>query len=146
MRFLKKCYRIHKTGQNKKRRHKTITRNFWNTRSEIQTQTKLDQPPRKSGQHQTAETRPHLQTQKKKGSRTPQEKMVPRWCRKRSNALIHGGRWWWLLLLLVVKCCHVSFDHETGVGNKMDAQSIYLVLWNPFFFIMLYKWFVTILY
>jgi hypothetical protein len=31
-------------------------------------------------------------------------------------------------------CCHVSFDHETVVGKKMAAQSIYLVLWNPRFF------------
>jgi len=32
----KKCYRINKTGQNKKRRHKTRTRDLWNTRRETQ--------------------------------------------------------------------------------------------------------------
>ena len=58
----KKCYRIHKTGRNKKRRHKTRTRDLWNTRRETQIQTKLDQPPQTNGQHQTAEIRPHLQT------------------------------------------------------------------------------------
>jgi hypothetical protein len=34
----------HKTRQNKKRNHKTRTRDLWNTRREIQTQTKLGQP------------------------------------------------------------------------------------------------------
>ena len=33
-----------------------------NTRRENQIQTKLDQPSRKNGQHQTSETRPQLQT------------------------------------------------------------------------------------
>jgi len=37
-------------------------REIWNTRREIQIQTKLDQPPWKNGQHQTSETRPQLQT------------------------------------------------------------------------------------
>jgi hypothetical protein len=54
----KNCQRIHKTRQNKKRSHKKKTRDFWNTRREIQTQTKLDQPSWKNGQHQTPETRP----------------------------------------------------------------------------------------
>jgi len=40
----KKCQRIHKTRQTKKRSQKKITRDLWNTRREIQTQTKLDQP------------------------------------------------------------------------------------------------------
>ena len=53
---------------------------------------KLDQPPRKNGQHQTPEIRPHLQTPGKKGSRTPQETMATRPCRNRSNDLIRGGR------------------------------------------------------
>ena len=35
---------LHKTRQNKKRRSKNRTRNLWNTKREIQTQTKLDQP------------------------------------------------------------------------------------------------------
>jgi hypothetical protein len=41
-------------------------------------QTKLDQPPRKNGQHQTAETHPQLQTSREKRSRTPQDKMAER--------------------------------------------------------------------
>jgi len=45
-----------------KRSHKTRTRDFWNTRREIQIQTKLVQPSWKNGQHQTSETRPQLQT------------------------------------------------------------------------------------
>ena len=40
----KKCQRIHKTRQNKKRSHKKRIRDPWNTRHEIQIQTKLDQP------------------------------------------------------------------------------------------------------
>jgi len=40
----KKCQRIHKTDQNKKRSHNKGTRDLWNTRREIQIQTKLDQP------------------------------------------------------------------------------------------------------
>jgi len=87
-----KCYGIHKTGQNKKLRHKTRTRDLWNTRHDTQIQTKLDQPPQKNGQHQTPEIRPHLQTPRKKGSRMPQEMMATRQCRNRSNDLIHGGR------------------------------------------------------
>jgi len=86
----KKCYGIHKTGQNNKRRHKKRTRDLWNTRRETQIQTKLDQPPRKNGQHQTPETLPPLQIPRKKGSRTPQETMATRRCRNRSNDLIHG--------------------------------------------------------
>ena len=61
------------------------------TRRETQIQTKLDQPPRKNGQHQTAETRPQLQTPRKKIPWTPQETMAMRRCRNRSNDLIHGG-------------------------------------------------------
>ena len=56
----KKCYRIHKTGQNKKRSHKERTEDLWNTRRETQIQTKLGQPPQKNGQHQTPKTRPQL--------------------------------------------------------------------------------------
>ena len=60
-------------------------------------QTELDQPPWKNGQHQTPETRPQLQTSRKKRSWTPQETMAMRQCRNRSNDLNHGGswRWWW---------------------------------------------------
>ena len=73
------------------------TRILWNTRRETQIQTKLDQPPWKNGQQQTPETRPQLQTSRKKRSWTPQETMAMRRCRNRSNDLIHGGRWWWSL-------------------------------------------------
>jgi len=68
------------------------TRNLWNTRRETQIQTTLDQPPRKNGQHQTPETRPHIQTPGMKGQWTPQETMATRRCRNRPNYLIHGGR------------------------------------------------------
>ena len=34
----KKCYRIHKAGQNKKQRHKKRTRDLWNIRRETQIQ------------------------------------------------------------------------------------------------------------
>jgi hypothetical protein len=57
-------------------------------------QRKLDQPPWKTGQHQTTETRPQLQTSRKMRSWTPQETMIMRRCRNRSNDLIYGGRWW----------------------------------------------------
>ena len=97
--FYKKILR----AENKKRSHKKRTRDLWNTRREIQTQTKLDQPS--YWQHQTPETRPQLQTSRKKRSWTPQETMATRRCRNRSNDLIHGGgggggrrrrrRWWW---------------------------------------------------
>ena len=75
--------------------HKERTRDLWNTRSEPQIQTKLDQPPWKNGQHKTPETRLQLQTSRKKRPWTPQETMAMRRCRNRSNDLIHGGRWWW---------------------------------------------------
>jgi len=55
-------------------------------------QTKLDQPLRKIGQHQTPEIHPHLQTPGKKGSRMLQETMATRRCWSKSNDLIHGGR------------------------------------------------------
>ena len=42
--FLRSVKRIYKTRQNKKRSYKKRTRDLWNTRREIQTQTKLDQP------------------------------------------------------------------------------------------------------
>ena len=70
----KKCSRIHKTRQNKKRRYKKRTRDLWNTRREIQTQTKLDQPSWKNGQHETPETRPRLQILRKKRSWTPKKR------------------------------------------------------------------------
>jgi len=38
------------------------------------------------------ETRPQLQTSRKKRSWTPQETMAMRRCRNRPNNLIHGGR------------------------------------------------------
>ena len=58
--LFKKCQRLHKIRQNKKRIHKKRTGDLWNTRCEIQIQTKLDQPSSKNGQHQTAETRPTI--------------------------------------------------------------------------------------
>ena len=51
--------------------HKKRTGDLWNTRRETQIQTKLDQPPWKNGQHQTPETRPQLQTSRKKRPWTP---------------------------------------------------------------------------
>ena len=47
---------------------KKRTGDLCNTRRETQIQTKLDQPPRKNGQHRTPETRPQLQTPRKKRS------------------------------------------------------------------------------
>jgi hypothetical protein len=78
--------------ENMKRSHKKRTKDPWNTRLEIQIQTKLDQPSRKNGQNQTSETRPQLQTSREKKSWTSQEKMATRRCRNSSNGLIHGGR------------------------------------------------------
>jgi len=45
MRFLRSVRRIHKTRQNKKRRHKKRSKDLWNKGREIQIQTKLGQPP-----------------------------------------------------------------------------------------------------
>jgi len=39
-------------------------------------------------------TRPQLQTQRKKRPWTSQETMARRRCRNSSSDLIHGGRWW----------------------------------------------------
>jgi hypothetical protein len=44
MRFLRNIKGFTKVEKNKKRSHKKRTRDLWNTRREIQTQTKLDQP------------------------------------------------------------------------------------------------------
>ena len=63
--------KTHKTRQNEKRSHKERTRDLWNTRREIQTQTKLNQLSRKNGQLQTPETHRQLQTSRKKRSWTP---------------------------------------------------------------------------
>jgi hypothetical protein len=81
--------RIHKTRQSTKRSHKKITKDLWNTRREIQTQTKLDQPSWKKGQQQTAETRPQLQTSREKRSWTSLEKIATHHCRNRSTDLIY---------------------------------------------------------
>ena len=67
-----------------------------NRRRETQIHTKLDQPSWKDGQHQTPETRPQLQTSRKKRSWTPQETMATCRCRNRSKDLINGGIWRWL--------------------------------------------------
>jgi chorismate-pyruvate lyase len=56
-------------------------------RRAIQTQTKLDQPIGKNVQRQNSETRPELQTSRKKRSWTPQEKTATRRCQNRSNDL-----------------------------------------------------------
>ena len=77
--FYKKILR----AENKKRSHKKRTRDLWNTRREIQTQTKLDQPS--YWQHQTPETRPQLQTSRKKRSWTLQETMATRRCREQGK-------------------------------------------------------------
>ena len=42
--LFKKCQKIYKIRQNKKRSHKKRSRDVWNTRCEIQIQTKLDRP------------------------------------------------------------------------------------------------------
>ena len=120
----KKCYRIHKTGQNKKRRHKTRTRDLWNTRPETKIQTKLDQPPRKNEQHQTPEIRPHLQTPGKNGSWTPQETMATRRCRNRSNDLIHGGRWIIIIIIIIIIYLQVQC---TEVGRCRPLK--YMMYW-----------------
>jgi len=98
----KKCYGIHKTGQNKRRSHNKRTRDLWNTRRETQIQTKLDQLPWKNGQHQTPETCPQLRTSRTKRSWTPQETMAMRRCRNRSNDLIHGGRWITIIIIIII--------------------------------------------
>jgi hypothetical protein len=59
---------------------------------EIQIQTKLDQPSGKNGQHQNSETRPQLQSWRKKRLWAPQETMATRRCQNRSSDLMHGGR------------------------------------------------------
>ena len=111
----KKCQRVHKTRQNKKRSHKKRTRDLWNTRRESQIQTQLDQPSWKNGQHQTSETRPQLQTSRKKRSWMTWETMATRRCRNRSSDPIHGRRWWWLwfissnaLTYIVIKFMHLA--------------------------------------
>jgi len=65
---------------------------LWNTKRETETQTKLDQPPPKNGNHQTADVRPQLQTSRKKRPWTTQETMAKLRHRNMSNDLIHGGR------------------------------------------------------
>jgi len=89
MRFLRSVTGYTRLDKVRNERHKTRTGDLWNTRRETEIQTKLDQPPRKYGQDQSGEIRPHLQTPRKKGSRTPQETMAGRRCRNRSNDLIH---------------------------------------------------------
>ena len=95
--FSKKCYGLEQGWKNKRRSHTERTRALWNTRRETQIQTKLDHPTWKNGQHQTPETRPQLQTSRKKRSWTPQETMEMRRCENSSNDLNHGGRWWMLI-------------------------------------------------
>jgi len=84
--------------------------------------TKLDQPPWKNGQHQTPETRPQLQTSRKKRSWAPQETMPTRRCRNRSNDLIHGRRcrwWWWCFILLM----HVPFlSCLLNLGSSLNSM------------------------
>ena len=75
--------------------HKVVRLCLWVQDVETQIQTKLNQPTWKNGQHQTPETRPQLQTSRKKRLWTPQETMAIRRCQNRSNDLTHGERWWW---------------------------------------------------
>ena len=81
-------------------------------------QTKLDQPPWKNGQHQTPETRPQLQTLRKKRSWTLQETMAIRRCRNRSKDLSHGGRWWYSLGRAVSYC----YENRTFV-TEFSSES-----------------------
>jgi len=66
MRFLRSVKGYTRLGKSKKRSYKKRTGDLWNTRREIQTQTKLDQPSWKNGQHQTPEKRHQLRTSRKK--------------------------------------------------------------------------------
>jgi hypothetical protein len=99
------------------------------TRRETQIQTKLDQPPWKNGQHQTPETRPQLQTSRKKRPWTPQETMAMRRCRNRSNDLIHGGRWWWWLKYQSL-WNSVRWDPSCSVGTsgRIGRRRSYLIV------------------
>jgi hypothetical protein len=111
-----------------KRNHKK-TRDLWNTRREIQIQTELDQPSRRNGQHQTAETRPQLQTSREKRSWTPQEKMATARCRNRSNDLIYGERrWWWPLSSTEVKH-YWSLTYTSLRLQGMDSEKFALILY-----------------
>ena len=56
MRFLRSVKGYTRPRRSKKRSHKKRTRDLWNTRREIQIQTKLEQPSGKNGQQQNWET------------------------------------------------------------------------------------------
>jgi hypothetical protein len=98
---------------------------LWNTRREIQIQTKLDQPSRRNEQHQTSETRRQLLTSREKRSWKPQEKMATRRNRNRSNDLSHGG-WWWFLNYTkknkVAAACDLMVYQEFPVLWKIHPQ------------------------
>jgi hypothetical protein len=55
--------RLLRSAKGYTRLDKKRTRDPWNTRPKKQMQTEPDQPSRKNGQHQTAETRPQLRVQ-----------------------------------------------------------------------------------
>jgi len=100
-----------------------------NTRRETQIQTKLDQPPWKNGQHQTAETRPQIRTSKKKRPWTPQETMATRRYRKSSNDLNHGRRWWWLWWY--TNKCTFIYIHVQSQINYLLTYLLYSVVQSP---------------
>ena len=87
---------------------------------------KLDQPPWKNGQHQTPETRPQIQTSRKKRPWTYQETMAMRRCRNRSNDLIHGGRWWWWWWWSP-KIRHPAVSHKLWIFSTLIYN---LINWN----------------
>jgi len=62
MRFLRSVKGYTRLDKMRSEAIRKRTRDLWNKRREIHIQTKLDQPTRKNGQHQTSETRPQLQT------------------------------------------------------------------------------------
>ena len=90
------------------------TKYLWNTGRTIQIQIKLDQPSRKNGQHQTSETRPQLQTSRKKRSWTPQETMATRRCRNRSIDPNHERRWWCLNKFT----CNSMYSDELCINSR----------------------------
>ena len=152
MKILRWVFRLslcsQKCSYNLKRSHKERTRDLWNTRRDIQIQTKPDQPPWKIGQHQTAETRPQLQTPRTKRSWTPQQTMAMRRCRNRSNDLIHGERWWWWWWWLVyqnvawnflsnMSFLVISATFTTFSPNNIQFINIILTSWSPEMYQML---------
>ena len=78
---------------------------------------------------------PHLQTPRKKGSRTPHETMATRRCRNRSNDLIHGGRWWccsmcnfgfWVFRPWIIQLKHVGLK-KGWKHRKTQVQVLWVI-------------------